>query len=116
MRADFVGFRAIEIGLCGGDVFLAIAVFFQLVIGFGLCRRGAGFRDFFGTVAAPGFFSVGADCSREACNSRSSKVIKIWPGWTESPSWTRTLSMRPPLFEPTRMLRASTRPAPCSAA
>src|SRR5713226_6330823 len=60
MRADFVGLRAIEIGLCGGDVFLAIAVLLHLVLGLGLSRDGAGFRDFFGAVAAPCFFGVGA--------------------------------------------------------
>src|SRR6267143_6791204 len=60
MRADFVGFRPIEIGLRGGDVFQAIAVLLQLVLGFGLSCGGAGFRDFFGTIAALGFFSAGA--------------------------------------------------------
>src|SRR5712664_3964394 len=60
MRADFVSLGAIEIGLRGGDVFQSIAVLLQLILGLGLSRGGAGFRDFFGTVAALGFFSAGA--------------------------------------------------------
>src|SRR6266480_3585668 len=60
MRADFVSLRAIEIGLRGGNVFQAIAVLLQLVLGFGLSRDGAGFGDFFGTKAVPGFFCVRA--------------------------------------------------------
>ena len=43
-----------------GDIFLAIAVPFQLEVGFGLRRVGAGLIDFFRTVTAPGFFRVGA--------------------------------------------------------
>ena len=58
MSTDFVGLRSIEIGLCGGDVFLAIAILLHLVFGFGLGREGSGFRDLFGAVAAPGFFRV----------------------------------------------------------
>src|SRR5260370_41118249 len=60
MRADFVSLGAIEIGLRGGDVFQSIAVLLQLILGLGLSRGGAGFRDFFGTVAPLGFFSAGA--------------------------------------------------------
>src|SRR5438477_5335277 len=58
MSTDFVGLRSIEIGLCGGDVFLAIAILLHLVFGFGLGREGSGFRDLFGAVAAPGFFRL----------------------------------------------------------
>src|SRR5256884_611341 len=38
VRAHFIGFRAVEFCLRGGDVFLAIAVPFQLEVGFGLRR------------------------------------------------------------------------------
>jgi len=76
MRADFVGFRAVELGLRGGDVFQAIAVLLQLVLGFGLSRGGAGFRDFFGTIASLDFSAPARDCCSAARNSRSSKVIR----------------------------------------
>src|SRR5256885_1918581 len=58
MSTDFVGLRSIEIGLCGGDVFLAIAILLHLIFGFCFGREGSGFRDLFGPVAAPGFFRV----------------------------------------------------------
>jgi len=56
----FRRFRAVELGLRGGDVFQAIAVPSSARTGFGLSRGGAGFRDFFGTIASLGFFSAGA--------------------------------------------------------
>jgi len=48
MRADFVGFRAVELGLRGASL-PGDSRSSQLVLGFGLSRGGAGFRDFFGT-------------------------------------------------------------------
>src|SRR6266852_917333 len=60
MRAYFVGFGAVEVCLRHGDVFLAIAVLFQLVIGFGLGGSGAGFGNFLGAITAQGFLGIGA--------------------------------------------------------
>src|SRR6266702_2517466 len=60
MRAYFVGFGAVKVGLRHGDVFLAIAVLFQLVIGFGLSGGGAGFGNFLGAITAQGFLGIGA--------------------------------------------------------
>src|SRR6266581_1768133 len=60
MRAYFVGFGAVKVGLRHGDVFLAIAVLFQLVIGFGLRGGGAGFGNFLGAITTQGFLGIGA--------------------------------------------------------
>src|SRR5437016_14012297 len=54
MSTDFVGLRSIEIGFCGGDVFLAIAMLLHLLFGFGLGREGSRFRDLVGPGAAAG--------------------------------------------------------------
>src|SRR5260370_31604017 len=60
MCTHFIGIGAIQVGLRSVYVFLAVTVFSQLVIGLGLGSRRAGFGDLFGTIAALGFFGVGA--------------------------------------------------------
>src|SRR5438445_8763704 len=60
LRANLFGLGAFEIGLRGGNVLLAVTVFFQLVIGFGLSDGGAGFGNFLGAKTTFGFFGVGA--------------------------------------------------------
>jgi len=114
MRADLVRGGAVEIGLRGLNVLLAVAVSALIVLGLRLSRRGASLGNFLGTETRSAFSALARDCISEARNSLSSNSINIWSGSTESPSRTRTLSMRPPTFEPTRMLRASTVPEPCN--
>src|SRR5216684_6132151 len=60
MCTHFIGIGAIQVGLRRVNVFLAVAILSHFVIGLGLGSRRAGFGDLFGTIAALGFFGVGA--------------------------------------------------------
>src|SRR5258707_900701 len=60
MCTHFFGIRAIQVGLRGVNVLLAVAILSHFVISLGLASRRAGFGDLFGTIAALGFFGVGA--------------------------------------------------------
>src|SRR5258708_29930805 len=60
MCAPVCGIRAMQVGLRRVNVFLAVTILSHFVISLGLGSRRAGFGDLFGTIAALGFFGVGA--------------------------------------------------------
>ncbi len=56
----FVGRGAVQVGFRSSDIFLPVTILFEFVIGLGLHRSGAGFGNFFRTIAAFRFLCVGA--------------------------------------------------------
>src|SRR5260370_7350464 len=108
-RAILVGFGAIQVRLCRGDVLLAVSVLALFIFSLGRGGRSAGFGDFFGTVTALGFFRGGARLLKRGAQFPVIEGDKHLPGLHAVAFPDANLVHATGTFQPTARLQALAR-------